>query len=338
MLVTGHTGFKGSWLGLWLELLGCDVVGLSLPPQEYSLYERAGLRGRWAEFLGDIREYTVVEKCVLATQPDLVFHLAAQPIVSSGYADPLGTFSTNVTGTMHVAEAVRKASSAVGCVVITTDKVYRPRDGAHRHIESDPLGASDPYSASKAAAEHVVDAWRGLADSDTTFVVARAGNVLGGGDFAANRLLPDLVRAFVSGQTCSVRHPDFTRPWQHVLDPLSGYILMGARLLGGEFVPEALNFGPEREETVASVADLAVRYWGKGASWTATESGDMQETRLLALDSDLARRTVGWTPTWSTDEAVRRTVHWWKRVQGGASPTSLCLGDISDFMLSAEWS
>lgn len=338
VLVTGHTGFKGAWLSLWLEQLGAQVIGLSLPPEEDSLYARAGLSGRWPENLSDIRSYESVEKVLANSEPDLVFHLAAQPIVSVGYRDPMGTFEANVLGTMHVLEAARRSRSIVGCVVITTDKVYRPWMTQHRHIETDPLGASDPYSASKAAAEHVISAWRVMLsrESGATVVAARAGNVIGGGDFAPNRLMPDLIRAFAAGVSCEVRHPDFTRPWQHVLDPLSGYLDLGARMLRGESVPDALNFGPDQEEPVSVIADLAATFWGEGAAWEATQESTTPETPLLALSSELAHQTLAWRPTWSTAEAVQRTIAWWKGIELGASPLYLCQTDITEFMSSQE--
>jgi CDP-glucose 4,6-dehydratase len=337
-LVTGHTGFKGAWLSLWLESLGTEVVGLSLPPEPGSLYERAGLSGRWPEFIADIRDFPSVEACVKSCAPEVVFHLAAQPIVSTSYDDPVGTFETNVMGTVHVMEAARQSPSVKGCVVVTTDKVYKPHDTPHRHVESDALGARDPYSASKAAAEHAVDAWRGLFshDSGPELVAARAGNVIGGGDFAADRLLPDLIRAFIARDRCLVRHPDFTRPWQHVLDPLAGYLLVGARVLAGEPVPDAVNFGPDQEESVEVVADLTALYWGDGAAWTRDRANTMPETPLLALDSSLASRTLGWRPTWGTSAAISRTVGWWKANERGIHPIDLCLDDIRSFTSESD--
>ena len=338
VLVTGHTGFKGTWLCLWLDSLGAEVTGLSLPADVNSLYLRAGLAGRWPERLEDIRTYSLVDRSINQLQPEIIFHLAAQPIVSASYDDPMGTFTTNALGTMHVLEAARRAESVVGCIVVTTDKVYRPTPDGRRHVEGDPLGAHDPYSASKAAAEHVVDAWRAMTSRDArpTLVSARAGNVIGGGDFAANRLLPDLVRAFSTNSVCEIRRPGYTRPWQHVLDPLSGYLALGASIIAGRPVPESLNFGPEREETVAVVADFAASAWGAGATWREVESGGMSETPALALDSNLALRTLGWSPTWTTQEAVSRTVGWWQRAESGTSPVELCLNDIDDFTAASK--
>lgn len=333
-LVTGHTGFKGAWLCLWLEELGADVAGLSLPAQEGTLYARAGMASRWSENFVDIRTFSAVNEALRDFQPELVFHLAAQPLVSVGYQQPVLTFETNVVGTMNVLEAIRLAPEVRGAVVVTTDKVYRPTSLPHRHGENDPLGGEDPYSASKSAAEHVITAWRTLVARTTgaSIIAARAGNVIGGGDFADNRLLPDLVRAFSEGRVAQVRHPDFTRPWQHVLDPLAGYLSLGARIVREQSFPSAVNFGPDVEEAVYRVADIAAQLWGDGASWTATRPDDMPETRLLALSSDLAERELGWTPNWTTEQAVGRTVTWWKALQAGADPIELCLRDIADYM------
>jgi CDP-glucose 4,6-dehydratase len=334
VLVTGHTGFKGAWLALWLERLGAEVCGLSLPPDSESLYARADLRGHWTEMLGDIRDEGTVKGAFEEFDPEIVLHLAAQPLVSVGFESPLETFATNVMGTAHVLDAARESDTVRGCVIITTDKVYRPSTGRHRHSESDPLGGRDPYSASKSSAEHVVDAWRLLANSrpDYSVVAARAGNVIGGGDFADNRLVPDLIRAFSAGEPARIRHPNFTRPWQHVLDPLAGYLALAARIAEGQEVPESLNFGPDREEPVSEIADLAVGSWGGEASWVAT-AADLAiiETPELALDSTLAADELGWRPSWSTPEAVGRTVSWWSQFFAGADPNGLCLDDITAY-------
>ena len=339
VLLTGHTGFKGAWLSLWLEMLGVEVVGLSLPTMPGSLYDRAGLAGRWTEGLHDIRDASFISKFVRRNAPDFVVHMAAQPLVSEGFSHPVETFETNVVGTINVLEAVRHTPSVRGCVVVTTDKVYRPSSVAHRHAEVDPLGGKDPYSASKSACEHVVTAWRVLLSSerDCPLVAVRAGNVIGGGDAAENRLMPDLMRAFSGGRIASVRQPSFTRPWQHVLDPLSGYLAVLSKIAVGESPPEALNFGPEKEESVEMVADLAATFWGAGASWKVQESDSpMAETPLLALSSELAHQALGWSPQWSTDEAVERTVAWWRGLGEGVPAVDLCLQDLQDFMRSSD--
>lgn len=333
MLVTGHTGFKGSWLCLWLEMLGAEVSGLSLQPERGALYSRAGLQGRWSEHYGDVRDLETVQRAYSLHSPDVVFHLAAQPLVQAGYDDPIQTFQTNVLGTMNVLEAARSQPSVRGCVIITTDKVYRPRKDGHRHREDDPLGGEDPYSASKAAAEHVAVAWRQiLASSGGPIVVtARAGNVIGGGDVSKGRLLPDLVKAFTAHQNAVIRNPLFTRPWQHVLDPLSGYLRLAELILRGESVPQSVNFGPAREYPVAHIADLATLSWGHEASWRESSRPGLVEAPFLALDSTLALDEISWHPIWDADEAVRRTVRWWKDLAAGSSAVSLCTTDIMDF-------
>ena len=333
MLVTGHTGFKGAWLCLWLENLGAEVCGLSLPPETGSLYDRAQLHGRWAEYFGDIRDGAVASTVVKDFAPDLVIHMAAQPLVSHGWADPVGTFQTNVVGTMNVLDAIRSTPNVKGCVAITTDKVYRPSESPRRHTEADPLGGTDPYAASKAAAEHVAAAWRTLIQENgsSSVTAARAGNVIGGGDFAANRLVPDLIRSFSSGKPARIRHPEYVRPWQHVLDPLLGYLMLGSAMLSDDVTPESLNFGPEGEEPVRYVAERAAYHWGGGASWEEISESSFYESDFLALDSSLARASLGWSPTWSTDEAIARTVAWWRAALDGADPIDLCLKDIKDF-------
>ena len=336
ILVTGHTGFKGAWLSLELESLGAEVMGLSLPPAEESLYVRAGMAGRWNEWFVDIRDREQLRVAFRQAKPELVFHMAAQPIVSVGYHDPVMTFETNTMGTAYILEEVRQSPYVIGCVIITTDKVYRPQQEAHRHVESDPLGGDDPYAASKAGAEHVIASWQRmlLATGGPKVVSARAGNVIGGGDSAENRLLPDLVRAFSAGEPALIRHPSFTRPWQHVLDPLAGYLLVGSGMLLGRDLPAAINFGPDHEYPVRHVADLAVEAWGEPAEWRLGASLAVHETPLLALDSSLAHHSLGWTPTWDTNEAVMRTIRWWQRLQNGDDPLELCLQDIRDFARS----
>lgn len=333
VLVTGHTGFKGAWLSLWLEVLGAQVIGLSLEPDTDSLFTRAGLSGRWVDHFEDIRDFTAVEEVVAGHRIDLVFHLAAQPLVRTGFEEPLATFQTNTMGTANVLEATRRSLTAKGSVVVTTDKVYRPVESAYDYREDDPLGGTDPYAASKAAAEHVAASWRNLCvlEGRKQVTVARAGNVIGGGDYARNRLLPDLIRAFDASEVAEVRHPAYTRPWQHVLDPLAGYLMLGARVLTGVAAPHAVNFGPIREESVGTVADLASRAWGEGASWREVSDPSVPETPLLSLSSQLAH-ALGWQPLWNTQEAIVRTIEWWKAYVGGSSALELCLADLEGFM------
>jgi CDP-glucose 4,6-dehydratase len=320
-------------MALWLEQLEVEVIGLSLPPEPDSLYLQAGLLDRWPETFTDVRDRAMVLEAVRRSDVDLIIHMAAQPLVSRGYQEPILTMETNIVGTMNVLEAARATQSVRGSIIITTDKVYRPSPPPHRHTETDALGGTDPYAASKAASEHVIAAWRSLIarEQESPVVATRAGNVIGGGDAAANRLMPDLIRSFDTGEVAKVRQPEFTRPWQHVLDPLAGYLAVAERILSGQRVPDALNFGPEEERTVRYVADRAASCWGDGARWETVPGSVMVESPHLSLDSHLASTTLGWTPMLGTDEAVRLTVDWWKSAKRGASPLDLCLMDIADY-------
>lgn len=333
VLLTGHTGFKGFWLRLWLESLGAQVAGLSLPAEPGSMAARSGLAGPALERLTDIRDRDEITPFIVGFDPDLILHLAAQPLVSAGYQDPVGTFETNVVGTMNVLEAARGCDSLRGCIIVTTDKVYRPSTYPHRHSEDEPLGGIDPYSASKSSSEHVVSAWRELLNSEAGIPVAavRAGNVIGGGDFARHRLMPDLIRAFMAGRPAEVRSPGYVRPWQHVLDPLAGYLKVAACLVANRPTPPAINFGPDSEASVAEVADLAAASWGDGATWVSIPQQHLRETEMLALDSELAGRALNWFPRWDTREAVERTTRWWKSYSSGQPVVNLCMADVANY-------
>ena len=331
VLVTGHTGFKGAWLSWWLTHLGAEVHGLALaPPTAPSLFELAGLAGEMRSTEGDIRDFALVQQFVARTRPEIVFHLAAQSLVRPSYADPIGTFATNVMGTLHVLEAVRHAGSAHAVVAVTSDKCYENRERVEPYRESDHLGGADPYSGSKGAAEIAVASFSrsfsneggGLPPTAT----ARAGNVIGGGDYATDRLVPDLLRAFADGRPAMIRNPNAVRPWQHVLEPLSGYLALGERLLRGDStVAEPWNFGPADDDAweVRAVADLAVTSWGSGASWHTDAGTHPHEARLLRLDASKARERLHWKPRWSVREAVNRTVEWHRAALGNTSPNAI---------------
>lgn len=335
VLVSGHTGFKGTWLSLWLDQLGAEVWGLSLPAEVGSLYDRAALSGRWPEVLGDIRDQDVVTRALRQSAPDLVMHLAAQPLVRKSYRSPVATWGTNVMGTTHVLDGAVRCDSVHGVVVVTTDKVYLNTGQLWGYREPDPLGGHDPYSASKSAAEMAAQAWRSvvLETGGPQIVTVRAGNVIGGGDFAADRLLPDLMRGFAAGDSVAVRNPASTRPWQHVLDPLSGYLRVAELLVTGATVPESLNFGPDPKDvhSVQHVCDIASDSWGPEATWQATPDEGPAEADALALDSTLAARALGWSPRWTTTQAVDRTVGWWKSVLSGVGPEDACREDLLAF-------
>jgi CDP-glucose 4,6-dehydratase len=324
VLVTGHTGFKGSWVSLWLTKLGADVFGLALPPPHSpSLFEAADIAAEVQSSFGDIRDRDWTIDMIAKCRPQVVLHLAAVSTVQEAHKDPEAAYATNVGGTLHVLEAARRAGTVDSMLVVTSDKCYRP--GATPRREDDPLGGDEIYSSSKAGAELLVAAYRNAflnSESPHSFAVAtaRAGNVIGGGDWTANRLLPDLMRAFVRGQTARVRNPEHVRPWQHVLDPIAGYLtLLQALNERGLAFGEAWNFGPseQSEHTVSSVADSAAAAWGASAKWTQIPPDTIHETRYLTLDSSKATDRLGWTPKLMFDQAIAWTTEWYRRVQGG---------------------
>jgi CDP-glucose 4,6-dehydratase len=326
VLVTGHTGFKGGWLSLWLADLGAHVHGYALePPTQPNLFEVADVaRALASDKRADLADLAALTATLERVRPEVVFHLAAQPLVSVGYRDPLGTIATNVIGTAHLLEAIRAVDSVRAVIVVATDKVYQNPETGLPFAEHDPLGGRDPYSASKAAAEIVVAAYRSSFFGDgrhpARIASARAGNVIGGGDWAADRLVPDCMRSFAAGEPARLRRPDAVRPWQHVLEPLSGYLTLAARLLGdgGEHFARAWNFGPDPADD-ASVSDVALRVaalWGGDARVVRGSDSPAPEAGLLRLDSSLARSELGWAPRWSLQQALEQTVAWqhaWRR-------------------------
>lgn len=317
VLVTGHTGFKGSWLSLWLAELGAEVHGLALAPEgETPLYTRLGLDATVKSSLGDIRDQKTVDAAFAAARPEAVFHLAAQPLVLRSYAEPLDTFEVNVMGTARVLDAARRTPTAKALVVVTTDKVYEDVQAPRPRVEDDALGGHDPYSASKAGAEVVAASYR--RSFSLPVATARAGNVVGGGDMAADRLVPDCARAFTAGREALVRNPASIRPWQHVLEPLSGYLTLGARLLAGDRDAAcAWNFGPgEDDVTVAQVADAAAAAWGGNAAWKPQPAKTPHEAAALRLDSARARTQLKWSPVWDARGAVSAAMVWYKAAAG----------------------
>jgi CDP-glucose 4,6-dehydratase len=319
VFVTGHTGFKGGWLCLWLGRLGADVAGFALAPDtDPHFFGAARVAGSMRSTLGDIRDAAALERAMRAHDPQVVFHLAAQALVLRSYAQPVETFAANVMGTVNVLQAARGCRSLRAVVVVTTDKCYENRESGRDYRESDPLGGPDPYSASKACAEIAANAWREsfLAGARAPAVAtARAGNVLGGGDWAQDRLLPDLVRAFTRGTAAPIRNPAATRPWQHVLDPLAGYLLLAQRLWQkGRDYAEAWNFGPapKQARNVEWIADAACRLWGGNARWkNVSRKKRPHEARLLSLDAAKARRRLDWRPRLATRGAVEWAMEWY---------------------------
>jgi len=336
VFLTGHTGFKGAWLALWLRQLGAEVTGYSLaPPTQPSLFALSGMAGRMASIEADIRDAARLRAAVVDLQPEVVFHLAAQALVRRSYADPAETFSSNVMGTVHLLDAVRACDTVRGVVVVTSDKCYENRGLDRGYVEDDPLGGYDPYSSSKACTELVAAAYRQSFLSDGVAVAtARAGNVIGGGDWAEDRILPDCIRALRRGRPIRVRNPRATRPWQHVLEPLGGYLTLAARLLRFGNLSGAYNFGPSAggNRTVAEVVKEVLACWP--GRWKKTaERAAPHEAGLLQLDNRLARRELGWRPGWSFQKTIRETVRWyWAEHRREATPRELTEAQIADYM------
>ncbi len=337
ILVTGHTGFKGTWLTLLLQRLNVPVVGLSLAPEPGSLFERAHRTGAIPEAFIDIRDFEEVRKFLVAHQPSAVIHMAAQPIVLESYQKPRETFETNVMGTVNLLDAAFKTDSLEAMVVVTTDKVYRNDNSGIAFIESDALAGKDPYSASKVGTESAVAAWQQISkvNGGPEVVAVRAGNVIGGGDWAENRLMPDLIRGFTRGEKIVVRNPESTRPWQHVLDPLKGYLLSLEATLSGGAAP-AFNFGPDSKSlSVREVVEISRQAWPSSTSIEFFDGllHEGAEAAELHLDSNKSRQTLGWRPSWSQEESVIATVKWWERVvNDSVEPVDACASDI-DFIL-----
>lgn len=331
-LVTGHTGFKGAWLVLMLKSQGHQVSGLALDPLPGSLFETAEInRDLLNDFRVDIRDREAVRNAVETAKPDVVIHLAAQPLVRESYVDPYGTFETNVMGTLHVIEAVSHTPSVKAQVVITTDKVYRNVNQVEGYVESDALGGFDPYSSSKAMADIMTQSWVSSFPGVPT-AIARAGNVIGGGDVSKDRLLVDLLSAYRHGEAPVIRFPSAVRPWQHVLDCLNGYLALADALLQGKGAGE-WNFGPGPESfvNVGDVADLAARIWGDGASWVKTADPQPHEAELLALDASKALDQLNWRNELPYPASLEWTIHWQKAVDSGESSRAATLRQINEF-------
>lgn len=318
VLITGLTGFKGIWLGLWLKELGAITYGLSLPPTPSMREGWPGLERHLPCHYGDIRDQETVNRIVEDIQPDIIFHLAAQPLVRLSYVDPIGTYSTNVMGTAHVIQAARTSKSVQATVIITTDKCYENREWHWGYRESDPVGGHDPYSSSKACSEIVAASFRRAFPEHAAckrLATARAGNVIGGGDWAEDRLVPDMVRAIQKGEAIYLRRPTAQRPWQHVLEPLSGYLVLGAALLDGQdSAASAWNFGPVDIEPlmVRDIARQFVKSWGQGSIIEAQADAGPHEAHYLKLDSSKAVAELGWQPIFTSKERLEWTVDWYK--------------------------
>ena len=312
VLITGNTGFKGAWLALWLTRLGAKVTGFAdSVPTDPSHFERLGLD--YPTIFGDISDSEAVRRAVAEARPEIVFHLAAQSLVRRSYSDPIATYRTNLIGTLTLFEACRAATGVRAIVSATTDKVYRNREWDWGYREADELGGADPYSASKSCVELMTDSWRQAFPGAILVASVRAGNVIGGGDWAEDRLIPDIVRAAYGGGTLTIRNPRSTRPWQHVLDPLAGYLMVGARLLAGEAVAEAWNFGPvgRRRIEVGDIVDSLREKLPELKVDHVPEASGRHESGLLELDSSKAANRLGWRPVWES-EMLERSLEWYR--------------------------
>ena len=321
VFLTGHTGFKGSWLSLWLQKLGAEVTGYSLPPPTNpSLYETADVSQEMRSVIGDIRNGALLAETMRGATPDIVIHMAAQPLVRRSYADPVETYSTNVMGTVHLLEAVRQTPSVRAVVNVTSDKCYENREWLWGYRENEPMGGFDPYSNSKGCAELVTSAYRNSYFNPPEYVKhrvalasVRAGNVIGGGDWAEDRLIPDILRAISENRPVVIRNPHSIRPWQHVLEPLSGYLQLAQRLYEeGPGFAEAWNFGPGEEDArhVQWIVEQLTQKWGEGATWQLDQDEHPHEAHFLKLDSTKARSRLGWNPRWHLADALEMIIAW----------------------------
>ncbi|PXF32380.1 CDP-glucose 4,6-dehydratase [Pokkaliibacter plantistimulans] len=339
VLVTGHTGFKGSWLTLWLARMGAQVTGVALKAESQSLFVAADIKALCQDITLDIRDLNAVKNAVRQAEPDIVFHLAAQALVRESYRQPVDTSSTNIVGTVNVLEALRGCPSVKSVLCITTDKVYHNREWPWPYRESDALGGHDIYSASKAACELMVSAYRSsfFAEKGISLVTARAGNVIGGGDWSADRLIPDAIRAWSHGDTVDIRRPDAVRPWQHVLDCLNGYLIYAEHLSHRQDCPQSLNFGPDAAgmATVREVISIASGIFDGARCRFHEQPEGPHEAGLLMLDPSLARQSLGVHNHWRLEQTLNRTMLWYKRYYAGESARALCEADIAE--LEAAW-
>ena len=347
VLITGHTGFKGSWLSLWLTELGAKVIGYSLePPTEPNLFEAINLKDKIVHIIGDVHDEKHLLTIFEEYQPEFAFHLAAQPLVRLSYKEPKLTYETNVMGTANVLEAVRKTNSVRVCVIITSDKCYENREWVYGYRETDPMGGYDPYSSSKGCAELVTAAYRraffNLEDYGRIHKVSlssvRAGNVIGGGDWGEDRIIPDCIKALYQKKEIVVRNPLAMRPWQYVLEPLTGYLLLGALMYGnGARYSNAWNFGPNDESiiTVEELVKLVIKHWGSGGTYTIDTSSHPHEAGLLKLDASKARALLGWKPIYDIYEALEKTIDWYKNFYNGMREEELyrlMVGEIWEYV------
>ncbi|UDJ84208.1 CDP-glucose 4,6-dehydratase [Kosakonia oryzae] len=343
VFITGHTGFKGSWLTLWLQSMGAVLKGYSLnPPTEPSLYESAAVDDLIDSTIGDIRNFDQLHAAISDFRPEIVFHMAAQPLVRLSYDEPIETYSTNVMGTVHLLEAVKRVGGVKAIVNITSDKCYENREWVWGYREHEAMGGYDPYSNSKGCAELVASAYRNsffnekdYAKHGVALASVRAGNVIGGGDWAKDRLIPDILRSFENNQTVIIRNPHAIRPWQHVLEPLSGYITIAQRLYEeGPAFAEGWNFGPREDDAmpVQFIVETMVKIWGDDAAWLLDGNEHPHEAHYLKLDCSKARMRLGWQPRWNLVETLERIVKWHKAWIAGEDMLARSRNEISEYM------
>ena len=339
VLLTGHNGFKGSWLTLWLARLGAKVTGFSLPPSTYPNLFNLAIKDKVTSCIADVRDFEALRTCLEEVRPEVVLHLAAQALVHPSYVDPVGTFATNIMGTVHLLQSVKTSPSVRSVVVVTSDKAYKNREWAWPYRETEALGGHDPYSCSKGCAELVTAAYRDSFFSEdqnqTCIASARAGNVIGGGDWSQYRLIPDLIRAFQRGESVEIRSPRAIRPWQHVLEPVCGYLRLAECLASseGRKFAEAWNFGPADEDCrpVHEIVDQLANRWGGGACWHQSDKDYAHEATYLKVDSSKARASLGWDRRLRLDEALAWTADWYREQGKGASPADLTLAQIEAY-------
>jgi CDP-glucose 4,6-dehydratase len=340
VLVTGHTGFKGGWLSTILTMLQADVSGLALSPDsEPNLFQSARINEGMTSYIGDIRDLQLVKNVIEEVRPEIVFHLAAQSLVRESYLQPVETFSTNVLGTVHLLDVVRNNDSVRAFVCVTSDKCYENNGTVWSYKETEPMGGHDPYSASKGCAELAITAMREsfFENESCNIASARAGNVFGGGDWARDRLIPDLILAFAEGKQGLLRNPDYIRPWQHVLDPLSGYMMLAQGLWNeGEKYAEGWNFGPDQDSeiSVSEIADQLVRIWDNDSSWASIDSKErhMKEANYLKLDCSKTKQKLGWKPRWNLEQGLKKTTDWYKAFLNGKDMHEYTQQQISTYM------
>ena len=344
VFLTGHTGFKGSWFLCWLHILGAQVKGYALAPEnDHDLYNMIDGYSICESVIADIRDKEKLKNEILSFQPDFIFHLAAQPIVRYSYEFPVDTFEINTLGTANLLDVLRSFDKPCVTIVVTTDKVYENNETGELYSEDDKLGGYDPYSASKAAAEIVVSSYRNSFFNPQQYKAhkksissARAGNVIGGGDWAKDRIIPDIVKALSNNQPIEVRNPESVRPWQHVLDSLSGYLLLAAKQFNDPVkFADAFNFGPEKNDfkKVKDLVEAAINSWGKGSVDYNKDNRDLHEAGLLRLDISKATNELGWVPKFNSDIAISKTIHWYKEfIKSGKNARDLVLDDISEYM------